>query len=79
MSDVLVELALPRTDAGAFVQALEENVVLANSPPLAPRPVKSKRSTPMPSSTSPRLMRDAAAMSFERVKQCANNAKATGS
>ena len=31
MSDVLVELALPRTDAGAFVQALEENVVLANS------------------------------------------------
>src|SRR5262249_38896866 len=32
---------------------LEENVVLANSPSLAPSPVKSKRSTAMPSAVRP--------------------------
>ena len=38
----------PRTRSAT----LEENVVLANSPSLAPSPVKSKRSTAMPSAVS---------------------------
>jgi len=39
---------------------LDENVVLANSPSLAPIPVKSKRSTAMPSAVKPSAMRLAA-------------------
>ena len=57
---------------------LEENVVLANSPSLAPSPVKSKRSTAMPRAVSPSAMRFAASTSLPQVKQCANSANATG-
>src|SRR5262245_36640687 len=57
---------------------LEEKLVLAKSPALPPRPVKSKRSTPKPRSTKAAPMRDAASVSLEHVKQCANNAKADG-
>src|SRR5215831_7516278 len=53
---------------------LEENVVLANSPSLEPRPVKSKRSTAMPSAVKPSAIRLAAWMSLPQVKQCANSA-----
>ena len=52
----------------------EEKLVLANSPSLAPRPVKSKRSTAMPRPASASAMRAAAKMSFEQVKQCAKTA-----
>ena len=52
----------------------EEKLVLANSPSLAPRPVKSKRSTAMPRPASASAMREAAKMSFEQVKQCAKTA-----
>src|SRR5947209_4915724 len=58
---------------------LEENVVLANSPSLAPSPVKSKRSTATPQAVSPSAMRFAARMSLPQVKQCANSAYAEGS
>src|SRR5215213_731442 len=57
---------------------LEEKLVLANSPWLAPRPVKSKRSTAMPRAVKPSAMRLAARLSLPQVKQCANNANATG-
>src|SRR6185312_12784315 len=56
----------------------EEKCVFLNSPSLAPRPVKSKRKTAMPSSVSPSAMRFAACTSFPQVKQCANSAKARG-
>src|SRR5215475_3226891 len=56
----------------------EEKCVLANSPSLMPRPVKSKRSTPIPDIASRSEMRLAARLSLPQVKQCANNAKATG-
>ena len=52
--------------------------MLANSPSLAPRPVKSKRSTAMPRVVSPSAMRFAASMSLPQVKQCANSANAIG-
>src|SRR5258706_9788093 len=58
---------------------LEENVVLVNSPSLAPSPVKSKRSTAMPRAVSAWAMRFAARLSLPQVKQCANSANATGS
>ena len=53
---------------------LEENEVLAYSPCDDPSPVKSKRRTAMPSAASLAAMWRAAMMSFEQVKQCANNA-----
>jgi len=52
----------------------DENVVLANSPSDPPSPVKSKRSTAMPASVSASLMKLAALLSLEQVKQCANRA-----
>src|SRR5215212_4523355 len=57
---------------------LEEKFVLANSPPLAPSPVKSKRSTAMPRAVRPSAMRLASRLSLPQVKQCANSANATG-
>src|SRR3954447_18328215 len=57
---------------------LDEKPVLANSPSLAPSPVKSKRSTAMPRSVRPSAMRLAARLSLPQVKQWANNAKAVG-
>ena len=53
--------------------------MLANSPSLAPSPVKSKRSTAMPRMVSPSAMRFAASTSLPQVKQCANSAYAIGS
>jgi hypothetical protein len=53
---------------------LEEKLVLANSPSLEPSPVKSKRSTAMPSAVSPSATRFAARMSLPQVKQWANSA-----
>ena len=50
--------------------------MLANSPSLAPSPVKSKRSTAMPCSLRPSAMRRAAWLSLPQVKQCANSAMA---
>jgi hypothetical protein len=58
---------------------LELKSVLANSPSLEPKPVKSKRSVAMPSSLSRPAMRDAAKMSLEQVKQWAKSAKARAS
>jgi hypothetical protein len=55
-------------------ETLEENVVLANSPSLEPSPVKSNRSTAMPSAVRPSAMRLAACTSLPQVKQCANSA-----
>ena len=52
--------------------------VLANSPSLMPSPVKSKRSTPKPTSVSALAIRDAAWMSLPQVKQWANSANAFG-
>src|SRR4051812_42318631 len=57
---------------------LEEKVASANSPPLAPRPVKSKRSAAIPRAASHWLMYAAALESFEQVKQCAKIARARG-
>src|SRR6185437_9751394 len=57
---------------------LEEKCVLANSPSLAPSPVKSKRSTPIPHIASRSEIRLAARLSLPQVKQCANSAKANG-
>src|SRR5262249_23947166 len=49
------------SSAAATISAtLEEKLVLANSPSLDPRPVKSKRRTPMPSLVRPCAMRCAA-------------------
>ena len=67
--------ALPKAFAAATRSStLEVKLVLAKSPPLEPRPVKSNRSTPKPFSTSPRLIREAATTSLEQVKQWANSA-----
>src|SRR3954470_14385841 len=57
---------------------LDEKPVLANSPSLAPSPVKSKRSTAMPRAVRPSAMRLAARLSLPQVKQCANSANAVG-
>ena len=64
-------------EAAAAIRSrtFEEKVVLAKSPPEAPRPVKSKRKTPMPRLASSAEMREAANTSFEQVKQWANSAK----
>lgn len=51
-------------------------MVLANSPSLAPRPVKSKRSTATPCSVSAWAILLAAKTSLPQVKQCANSATA---
>src|SRR4051794_20060149 len=56
----------------------DEKLVLANSPSLAPSPVKSKRSTAMPRAVNPSAMRFAASTSLPQVKQCANSAYAAG-
>src|SRR6266568_3887944 len=56
----------------------EEKFVLANSPSLAPSPVKSKRNTAIPRSVRPSAMRFAARLFLPQVKQCANSAKAIG-
>src|ERR1700739_1911900 len=56
----------------------EEKLVLANSPSLAPRPVKSKRSTAMPRAVRPSAMRRAARTSLPQGKQWANSAKGRG-
>ena len=53
---------------------LEENVVLAKSPSLEPRPVKSNLSTAMPWAVSAIAMRRAACVSLPQEKQCANSA-----
>ena len=47
----------------------DEKFVLANSPSLAPKPVKSKRNTPKPAPVSSAAIRDAATESFVQVKQ----------
>ena len=52
----------------------ELKVVLAKSPSLPPRPVKSKRNTAMPCCARALLMREAATESLEQVKQWANKA-----
>jgi hypothetical protein len=52
----------------------ELKLVLAKSPPEAPSPVKSKRSTAIPKSVSAREIRAAARVSLLQVKQCANTA-----
>src|SRR5512146_2387287 len=57
---------------------LEEKLVFAKSPSLLPRPVKSKRKTPSPRAVSSVLIREAASVSLEQVKQCANRANAAG-
>ena len=44
------------------------------SPALAPRPVKSNRITAIPRVASDWLMKGAALLSFEHVKQCAKSA-----
>jgi hypothetical protein len=49
-------------------------VGVAKSPPEAPSPVKSKRSTAIPKSVSAREIRAAARVSLLQVKQCANTA-----
>ena len=49
-------------------------LVSSKEPPLLPKPVKSKRSTPIPSVFSARLMFRAALICLEQVKQCANTA-----
>ena len=59
-----------RTRSATF----EENVELAKSPSLEPRPVKSKRNTAMPLAASATAMRFAASTSLPQVKQCANSA-----
>jgi hypothetical protein len=48
---------------------LDEKFVFEKSPALPPSPVKSKRSTAMPAAASARLIRVAARLSFEQVKQ----------
>jgi hypothetical protein len=48
--------------------------VFANSPSDPPSPVKSNRRTAMPASFSASLMKIAALLSLEQVKQCANSA-----
>src|SRR5690606_8008135 len=58
---------------------LEEKFDSEKSPPLSPRPVKSKRSTGMPRAASAWLMNAAAFELFEHVKQCAKSAYARGS
>lgn len=74
-----------RSDRGAYgtpampCRGCEEKLVFANSPSLLPRPVKSKRNTAIPCSAIAPLIRAAAKMSFEQVKQCANSAKPTRS
>ena len=68
-------MSAARTMSSTF----DEKLVLANSPSLAPSPVKSNRRTPIPRSTRPRVIRVAAGISFEHVKQCTNSAYATGS
>ena len=50
-------LAASASAAATRSATLEENVVLANSPSLEPSPVKSKRSTAMPSAVKPSAMR----------------------
>src|SRR6478752_2388023 len=55
---------------------LEEKLVLANSPSLEPRPVKSKRRQAMPRVASCCAMRVAAKTSLPQVKQCAKSAYA---
>src|SRR5262249_35662334 len=57
---------------------LEEKSVLPKSPSDPPRPVKSNRSTAMPASVRASLMKVAALLSFEQVKQCAKSAYARG-
>jgi hypothetical protein len=52
----------------------EVKSVLANSPSLIPRPVKSNRSTPKPSAVKAVAMRVAAAISLPQVKQWAKRA-----
>src|SRR5580692_6302038 len=58
---------------------LEENPLVANSPSLSPRPVKSKRNTPTPLAAKARLMWTAALAVLSQVKQCARSAKACAS
>ena len=62
--------------ARSIAATFDEKFVLAKSPSLDPRPVKSNRSTAIPSAASVRLMMDAALTSFPQVKQCANSARA---
>jgi hypothetical protein len=55
-------------------ETFEEKPELANSPSLAPRPVKSNRTTPRPCSVSCAEIRRAASTSLPQVKQWANRA-----
>ena len=67
-----------RSHAAAATRSstLELKLVFANSPSLAPRPVKSKRRTPKPASVSWVAIHVAARRSLLHVKQCANRANA---
>ena len=70
--------ARSQSAAASRSPTFEEKLVLANSPSLAPSPVKSKRSTPIPCRVSPWAMRVAAKTFCVQVKQCANSANARG-
>ena len=73
--------AIPRPSrwraAASRSATLEVKVVLANSPPEWPSPVKSKRITAMPCAASRPEMRRAATMSLPQVKQWAKSAVAS--
>src|ERR1022692_4037889 len=63
-----------RYEAAVQAAGVEAKCVLANSPLLAPKPVKSKRRTAMPWKVSRSAMRLAARLSLPQVKQWANSA-----
>ncbi len=60
--------------AAMMSSTFELKSVLAKSPSLEPRPVKSKRSVAMPRAASPEAMRPAARLSLLQVKQWAKTA-----
>lgn len=64
--------------AASRSSTLDEKLESEKSPSLSPRPVKSKRTTAIPSPDNVRVMSTAARMFFEQVKQCAKRAYATG-
>ena len=72
--------AVPRprrwSAAATKSSTLDEKLVLANSPSLWPKPVKSKRKTAIPREARPAAMREAAKMSLVQVKQWAKRATA---
>ena len=56
----------------------DEKLVFAKSPSEPPSPVKSKRNVASPASANASAMSEVALLSFEQVKQCANNTYACG-